>query len=69
MMFASLRQWRKLLDDAGKIANVAPLESGNAYGKVQYYRLAAFTFDRERDCYICPTNELLLPKQIMCREK
>jgi hypothetical protein len=59
----------KLLADAGQIAYVAPIESGNARGKGQYYRLAAFTYDRERDCYICPANELLLRKQIMRKEK
>jgi transposase len=59
----------KLLADAGQTAYVAPTESGNSRGKGQYYRLAAFTYDRERDCYTCPANELLLRKQIMRKEK
>jgi transposase len=59
----------KLLADVGQTAYVAPLESTNPRGKGQYYRLASFTYDRERDCYICPANELLLRKQIMRKEK
>lgn len=59
----------KLLADADQTAYVAPVESGNASGKGRYYRLAAFTYDRARDCYICPANELLLRKQIMRRQK
>lgn len=59
----------KMLADAGQIAYVSPIEGGNACGKYQYCRLAVFTYNRERDCYICPANELLLRKQIMRREK
>jgi transposase len=57
------------LAEAGQTAFVATLESGNPKGKGEYYRLAAFTYDRERDCYICPANELLRRKQVMRNEK
>jgi transposase len=59
----------QLLADAGQTAYVATLESGNPRGKGEYFRLAAFTYDRARDCYICPANELLRRKQIMRKEK
>lgn len=57
------------LAEAGQTAFVATLESGNPKGKGEYYRLDAFTYDRERDCYICPANELLRRKQVMRNEK
>lgn len=59
----------KVLADAGQTAYVAPTERANTHGKGQYYPMAAFIYDRERDCYICPANQLLLRKQIMRRDK
>jgi transposase len=59
----------QLLDQAGQKAFVATLESGNPRGKGQYYRLETFSYDRERDCYICPANELLQRRQVLRKEK
>jgi transposase len=59
----------QLLEQAGQKAFVATLESGNPRGKGQYYRLEAFTYDRERDCYVCPANELLQRRQVLRKEK
>lgn len=58
-----------LLEQAGQKAFVATLESGNPRGNGQYYRLEAFTYDRERDCYVCPANELMQRRQVLRREK
>jgi transposase len=58
----------QLLADAGQTTYVAPVESGNTKGS-EYFKLAAFTYDRERDCYICPANERLQRKQIMRNKK
>lgn len=56
------------LAEAGQTAYVATLESGNNQGAGEYYRLTAFTYDREQDCYVCPANALLRRKQIMRKE-
>lgn len=57
----------QLLEQAGQKAFVATLESGNPRG--EYFRLAAFTYDRERDCYVCPANELMQRRQILHKKK
>jgi transposase len=57
------------LADAGQTAYVAPLEKDNNQGKGEYYRLTAFTYDREHDCYVCPASELLKRKQVMRKDK
>lgn len=56
------------LADAGQTAYVATLEKYNNQGTGEYYRLTAFTYDREHDCYVCPANELLRRKQTMRKE-
>ena len=56
------------LADKGQTAYVAMLERDNNQGAGEYYRLTAFTYDRERDCYVCPANELLRRKQTMRKE-
>lgn len=57
------------LAETGQTAFVAWPESPNPTDKGDYYRLSAFTYDRERDCYICPAKELLRRKQIMRHDK
>jgi transposase len=57
------------LADAGQTAYVATLEKDNNQGKGEYYRLTAFTYDREHDCYVCPANELLTRKQVMRKDR
>lgn len=57
------------LAEAGQTTFVATLESPNSKGKGDYYRLGAFTYDRERDCYTCPANEVMRRKQVMRNEK
>ena len=59
----------QLLEQAGQKAFVATLESGNPRGKGQYYRLEAFTYDRQRDCYVCPASELMQRRQVLRKEK
>lgn len=58
----------KSLADAGQTAYVATLEKDNNQGEGKYYRLTAFAYDRERDCYVCPANQLLPRKQTMRKE-
>lgn len=57
------------LADLGQTAYVATLDSGNNQGEGEFFRLAAFTYDREQDRYVCPANELLLRKQIMRKQR
>lgn len=57
------------LADAGLTAYVAPAHGTNPAGGGKHYNRIDFTYDTERDCYVCPANQLLLRKQIMTREK
>ena len=57
------------LADAGQTAYVATLEKDNNQGEGKYYRLTAFTYDRERDCYVCPANQLMSRKQVMRKDR
>jgi transposase len=57
------------LAELGQTAYVATLEKYNNQGGGKYYRLTAFTYDRERDCYICPANQLLSRKQTMRKDR
>jgi hypothetical protein len=56
------------LTDAGQTAYMAKLEKDNNQGDGKFYRLTAFTYDRERECYICVANQLLSRKQVMGTE-
>jgi hypothetical protein len=58
----------QLLADVGQTAYLATREHANNQGEDKYYQATAFSYDRERDCPVCPTKALMRRKQIMRKE-
>lgn len=56
-------------EQANITAFVPPNRAINNQGEGQFFQKDRFSFDAERDCYICPAGMLLTRKQVMNKER
>ena len=65
--YANGEHLQALADDS-MTAYVAPNPGVNPLGDGQFHDRTKFTYDRDKDCYVCPANNILKRKQLASKD-